>query len=189
MPSSRGGRLRVRRGYLHPGSMAPRPPLWQNTPYPAGHLPHCASIHGFCGGKRPLSCPPDASAGGRGGACDDAGGCLRRRGASASQAVPRRTATPPGAPSGMHPLYPVGHLPHCVVESVREPRSHVRLNRGHRQHVESLPHHEIPPVNQARNRGSRLRGGECRRSPARTFTESVITANTWNPCTTMSFGQ
>jgi len=56
------------------------------------------------------------------------------------------------------PLCPAGHLPHCVVESVRERRSHLHPDRDHRHHLESRPHHEIPPVNATTNRGSRLRG-------------------------------
>ena len=94
-----------------------------------------------------FSCPPDASAGGRDEPATKQGGHRQiPREASVSQID---GANEP--PLAKHPLYPAGHLPHCVVENVREPRSHLHPDREHRQHLESLRHHELRSVEPTTN--------------------------------------
>ena len=100
--------------------------------------------------KAPLLASPRRNGGGTRGACDEQGGTT---GFAGGHLHPRLMVS-------RHPLWPAGHLPHCVVENVREPRSHVDPDRGYSHHLKSRPHHELPPVDPTTNRGSRLTGGD-----------------------------
>jgi hypothetical protein len=70
------------------------------------------------------------------------------------------------------PLWPAGHLPHAVGESVRERRSHLHPDRDHPRHRASRSHNGSRRTTPTTNRGLRLRG-RCRRRRRRGSSKSI----------------
>ena len=162
--------------HLHATSMMSKPPS-----APSGHLPHCASIHGLCGGKGPLVLSPRPSGRGDARSLRRAGGRLRRRGAPQLRAI-RGLIGGSELPEPPLPCRASPPPPSSLGENVRERRQQLHPDREEPETRESQTPPRERTVPLPINRGSRLRGGECQRAPARTFTQIVKAVGMSNPC-------